>query len=120
MEKYVLFNTRDTLLRVSQAQIAWFGADKNYTNMITTMGKKFTFTSGLGVIKSHLEASLKEDARYFVRLGKSAIINLRLVHQIDLQKQLLELYAPATGNFFRLKVSKESLKELKKFLIKEN
>jgi DNA-binding LytR/AlgR family response regulator len=88
--------------------------------MVLTTGKKFTFTSRLGIIKQNLETSLKEDARYFVRLGKSAIINLRFVYRIDLQKQILELYDSATGNFFKLKVSKESLKSLKDFLRTEN
>jgi DNA-binding LytR/AlgR family response regulator len=119
MEKYVLFNTRDTMLRISQTQIVRFSANGNYTDMFLTTGKKFTFTSGLGQMKQHLETSLKEDARYFVRLGKSAIINLRFVYRIDLQNHILELYDPVTDKFFRLEVSKGALKKLKDFLRKE-
>jgi DNA-binding LytR/AlgR family response regulator len=71
-------------------------------------------------MKTYLEQSLKDDVRHFVRLGKSAIVNLELVYRIDLLKHTLELYDPVTGNLFKLKVSKVSLKELKDFLTTNN
>ncbi|MDR1594170.1 MAG: LytTR family transcriptional regulator [Prevotellaceae bacterium] len=118
-EKYIIFNTRDMLLRISQSQIMCFCADKNYTDMFLTTGRKFTFTYGLSAMQKHLEESLKEDVRYFVRLGKSAIANLQFVYRIDLLKQILELYDPVNNKYFTLKVSKESLKSLKQFFKEE-
>ncbi|MDR3268348.1 MAG: LytTR family transcriptional regulator [Tannerella sp.] len=113
MEKYVYFNSRDTLFRIALSRIAYFEADKNYTNLYLTSGQKLVFTFGLGAMKTHLEAHMKKDTLRFVRIGKSLIINPDYVYKIDLLKQTLQLYDEATGKLFTLSAAKSALKELK-------
>ncbi|MDR3250654.1 MAG: LytTR family transcriptional regulator [Tannerella sp.] len=113
MEKYVYFNSRDTLFRIALSRIVYFEADKNYTNLYLTNGQKLVFTFGLGAMKTYLETSLKTDAQCFVRIGKSLIINPNYVYKIDLLKQSLQLYDEVSGKLFTLSAAKGALRELK-------
>jgi DNA-binding LytR/AlgR family response regulator len=118
MEKYIFFNSRDTLFRVALFRIVYFEADKNYTNLHLTNGQKLVFTFGLGAMKDYLEKNMKEDAQSFVRIGKSLIVNLNYVYKIDILKQVLQLYDAKTNKIFELPVSKGALKDLKELYVK--
>jgi DNA-binding LytR/AlgR family response regulator len=113
MEKYVYFNSRDTLFRIALSRIVYFEADKNYTNLYLTNGQKLVFTFGLGAMKTYLETNMKTNTFRFVRIGKSLIINPDYVYKIDLLKQTLQLYDEVTGKLFTLSAAKGALKELK-------
>lgn len=119
MEKYIYFNSRDVFFRVELLRIAYFEADKNYTTMYLSNGDKLVFTFGLGTMKEYLEKNLKGDAQNFARIGKSFIINLHYVYQINLLKQTLQLYIPSTDRSFTLSVSKEALKGVKALFAKK-
>ena len=120
MEKYIYFNSRDSLFRIALSRIVYFEADKNYTNLCLNNGQKLVFTFGLGAMKDYLETSMKEDARIFVRIGKSLIVNLNYVYKIDLLKQSLQLYDNVTQQTFTLPAAKGALKELKELYRKNN
>jgi len=115
--RYIYFNSRDTFLRVSLSQIVWFSADKNYTFLQLLNGQKLVFTFSLQKMEQYLSEKLKKDASIFVRIGKSYIINLNYVHQIDIVKQKLHLFDPVTSKSFILEVSKEALKKLREIFI---
>jgi DNA-binding LytR/AlgR family response regulator len=118
MEKYIYFNSRDTFLRIALSRIIYFTAEKNYTFLYLTNGQKIVFTFGLGAMKDYLEKNLKEEATIFARIGKSLIVNLNYLYQIDLLKQTLKLYDAANNKLFTLSVSKSVLKELKSLYMK--
>lgn len=111
--KYIYFNSRDAFYRIELSRIVYFEADKNYTSLFLNNGQKLVFTFSLSVMQGYLIENLREDARNFVRIGKSYIINLNFVYQINLLKQILKLYDGETHKEFTLSVSKEALKNLR-------
>ena len=117
MSKYIYFNSRDEFFRINLSQIVYFMADKNYTVMQLTNEQKLIFTFSLQKMQEYLMEKLQEDARIFARIGKSYIINLHYVYQIDTAKQKLKLLAPDTQKEFALSVSKEALKNLRMLFI---
>ena len=111
--RYIYFNSRDTLFRIALSQIVCFSADKNYTFLQLTNGQKLVFTFSLQKMEQYLSEKLNEDAKMFARIGKSYIINLNYVYQIDIVKQKLHLLDPVTSKSFVLEISKEALRNLR-------
>ena len=93
--RFIYFNSRDTFFRISLSQIVFFAADGNYTMLHLTHGQKLSFTFSLQKMEQYLAEKLNEDAKIFARIGKSFIINLQYVYQIDIVKQKLHLLDPA-------------------------
>jgi DNA-binding LytR/AlgR family response regulator len=117
MNKYIYFNSRDTFIRIETSQIVYCAADKNYTLLQLNNGQKLMFTFSLQKMEQYLSEKLQDDARMFARIGKSFIINLSYVYQIDIVKQRVKLYVAAVQKEFSLSVSKEALKNLRKLFI---
>ena len=120
MEKYIYFNSRDTFFRIALSRMVYFDAEKNYTNLHLSNGQQLVFAFGLGAMKEYLEASMKEEAGTFARIGKSLIVNLNHIYKIDLLKQSLQLYDDVTQKTFTLSAAKGALKELKELYRKNN
>ena len=117
IHRYIYFNSRDAFFRIALSQIIHFSADKNYTLLQLANGQKLVFTFSLQKMEQYLSEKLNEDAKIFARIGKSYIINLNYVYQIDIVKQKLHLFDHATSKIFILEVSKEALKNLRKVFI---
>jgi len=117
INRYIYFNSRDTFFRIALPQIAYFSSDRNYTLLQLTNGQKLCFTFSLQKMEQYLAEKLNEDAKIFARIGKSYIINLNYIHQIDMVKQKLQLFDPVTSKSFELDVSKEALRNLRKIFI---
>jgi Response regulator of the LytR/AlgR family len=117
MNRYIYFNSRDEFFRIHLSQIIYFAADKNYTLMQLQNGQKLIFTFSLQKMQEYLAEKLQEDAKHFARIGKSYIINLNYVYQIDTAKQQLKLLSISNQKEFRLLVSKDALKNLRKLFI---
>ena len=117
IHRHIYFNSRDAFFRIALSQIVYFSADKNYTLLQLTNGQKLVFTFSLQKMEQYLAEKLNDDARIFARIGKSYIINLYYVYQIDITKQKLHLFDAATQKKFILDVSKEALKNLRKIFI---
>ncbi len=117
MNKYIYFNSRDEFSRIHLSQIAYFMADKNYTMLQLVNDQRLVFTFSLQKMQEYLMEKLHEDARIFARIGKSYIINLNYVYQIDTARQRLKLYSNDTQKEFSLSMSKEALKNLKMLFI---
>ena len=120
MEQYIYFNSRDTFFRIEKSRIAYFEADKNYTNLWLTNGQKLVFSFGLGTMKEYLVKNIKVDVHHFVRIGKSLIINVNYLFQINILKQQIHLYAKETDKLFTLPASRESLKAFKEMFVQKN
>lgn len=115
-QQLVFFNSRDTLLRIDIAKIAYFEGDGNYTYLMTANKLKSCLTLNLAHIEEALAAQLGEHAHQFMRIGKRFIVNMRYIYQVDVQKQQLTLsdYDHFT---FQLPISKEALKAVKELVV---
>lgn len=108
----LFLNSRDELLRLDISRIAYFEADGNYTNIMMANGLKGIVCMNLAKMKEVLEASLKEKAAIFARIGKKYIINLGFVFKIDVARQNLVL-SDGISFSYSLSLSKDALKGLK-------
>ena len=112
MDRYLVFKTRDELVRIRIEQILYFEAERNYTKLTLSNGIQFIFAVNLGKIEEILEKQVKDYTKSLVRVGKSYIINKNHVLQINLPKTKL-LFSVLDGKARELIVPKEPLKMLK-------
>ena len=113
---WLFFNSRDDLLRIDMAEIMYFEADGNYTNIVLSNRTKCTVGMSLGKMEQILSERLKGKVMYFARIGKSYIINLNMVFQINVLKHRLVLSDFHQGTF-ALELSKDALKRVKELII---
>ena len=118
MDRYLVFKTRDELVRIKIERILYFEAERNYTRLVLTTGIQFVFAVNLGKIEEILENQIQDYASTLLRVGKSYIINKNHVMQISLPKTKL-LFAAADGKAKELTLPKDPLKTLKETLEKE-
>lgn len=117
MEKRILFNSRDELLRMDMEKIVYFEADGNYTHIVSLNKLKATVATSLTKTEEVLTAQLGPEARLFMRVGKRFIVNFRYVYSVNLAKQHLIL--SDQENFaYQLPVSKDALKRMKELMVK--
>ena len=69
----------------------------------------------LGQIEKLLKNSLGEDAKDFVRIGRTLIVNTKFVYLVDTLKREIIL-SDCTSFTFKLSCSKESLKKIRELL----
>ena len=112
----LFLNSRDEFLRIDISRIAYFEADGNYTNIILANGLKGIVCMNLAKMKEVLEASLKEKAAIFARIGKKYIINLGFVFKVDVARQNLVL-SDGISFAYTLSLSKDALKNLKDLFV---
>jgi len=118
MDRYLVFKTRDELVRIKIERILYFEAERNYTRLVLTNGIQFVFAVNLGKIEEILEHQIQDYSSTLVRVGKSYIINKNHVLQISLPKTKV-LFSAADGKAKELNLPKEPLKILKETLEKE-
>lgn len=118
MERYLIIKTRDELLRIKTGQILYFEADRNYTKLLLSNGLQFTFAINIGKIEDILATQLGGNIPILLRVGKSHIVNINHILQINLPKQRLLLLSEE-GKPRELTISKDPLKALKEYLEKE-
>jgi DNA-binding LytR/AlgR family response regulator len=118
MDRYLVFKTRDELVRIKIDRILYFEAERNYTKLVLTNGIQFVFAVNLGKIEEILEKQIQDYASTLLRVGKSYIINKNHVLQISLPKTKI-LFASSDGKAKELTLPKDPLKILKETLEKE-
>lgn len=97
MGKYLVIESGSTLLRIPLGSLVYVKAEGNYSRIFTVMdvvrGSGGTLVvCQLGQIQDYLAYVIGEDeSRMIVRAGKSHIINLDFVSEINLTKQTLSL-----------------------------
>lgn len=114
--QYLFLNSRDEFLRIDIANIAYFEADGNYTNIVSINRLKGVVCTNLAQMQKYLSDKLREDASIFARVGKKYIINLRYVYSINTLRQQVIISDGATFSY-QLSIGKEALKELKQIFI---
>lgn len=104
------------LFRVPTEDIAYIEASGNYCDVHLFNGDAVTMTFQLHYF---VEALSQLRQNFFVRVGKSLIVNKNFVYGINITSQDLKLMDHRMNQTFRLKASKEALKELKTILEQE-
>lgn len=104
------------LFRVPTEDIAYIEASGNYCDVHLFNGEAVTMTFQLHYFVESL-SQLRQN--FFVRVGKSLIVNKNFVYGINITSQDLKLMDHRMNQTFRLKASKEALKELKTILEQE-
>lgn len=104
------------LFRVPADDIAYIEASGNYCDVHLFNGEAVTMTFQLHYFVEALE-KLKQNC--FMRVGKSLIVNKNFVYLINITNQDLKLMDHRMHQGFRLRASKEALKELKNILEQE-
>jgi len=118
MDRYLVFKTRDELVRIKIERILYFEAERNYTRLVLTNGIQFVFAVNLGKIEEILNNQIQDYASTLLRVGKSYIINKNHVLQISLPKTKI-LFASTDGKAKELILPKDPLKIFKETLEKE-
>jgi len=118
MDRYLVFKTRDELVRIKIERILYFEAERNYTRLVLTNGIQFVFAVNLGKIEEILENQIQDYTSALLRVGKSYIINKNHVLQISLPKTTIVFSSP-DGKAKELNLPREPLKILKETLEKE-
>ncbi len=121
-EIYVLyFNTRDEVIRVDLRRVAYFKADRNYTDVYFLNGHHVTLPTNLMEIEKMLDDDrMKGRTVPFVRLGRSLIVNIRMIIHINVLRQELVLSDLNTPGAIRVDVPKEALRKLKELYNNQN
>lgn len=115
----IIFNTRDELIKVDLRHVAYFHADRNYTEVFLTNGTDLLLTTSMSNIEKILtDLQAKSHSMTFVRIGRSYIISLKHVLQIDVQRQKLVLCDPKHTTVYSIDVAKEALKQLKELYVR--
>lgn len=104
------------LFRVPTEDIAYIEASGNYCDVHLFNGEAVTMTFQLHYF---VEALSQLRQNFFVRVGKSLIVNKNFVYGINITSQDLKLMDHRMNQTYRLKASKEALKELKTILEQE-
>ncbi len=116
---YLIFNSRDEILRVKIQNIVYFESDGNYTSMVTMNKLRPTVCMNLAHMEQLLAEQLGERRVMFVRVGRRYIVNMNFLYAITPAKQRLVL--SDTLNFaYQLEVSKEALVKMKQLVVKLN
>lgn len=114
--KYIYFNSRDELIRLSINSIVYFESDGNYTNVITINKLRSTVGMNLGEMEKALASQLGSVSTIFIRIGKRYIVNRNFIYKLNIQKQMLVL-SDLMHFAFQLSISKEALKSMKQLLM---
>lgn len=114
---HLVISNQTELVRVHARHILYILADGNYSYLHLTGGEVRMVSMQVGQLEQLIAAQLPELRGYFIRIGKSLIINRNYVYYISVQKQQLVM-ADVNMNTNTINPSKEALKELKAFIEK--
>ena len=110
--RIVFFSTRDEIIRVDLASVAYFEAEGNYTKMVSFNGIKTDVLMNLGNMERLVANKFKDAPKSFLRAGKRFLVNLNYVYQVNTLKQVLTLSDQRTFRY-DLALSKLALKYIK-------
>ena len=108
--EWLKISTSTELVRIQTEDIVFVQADGNYSDMYLFNGKPHKMTFKLHYFD---EVFQKLRNNIFVRVGKSLIVNKNYIYIINLTSQELTLSGSRLKGEFKLKASKDALKELK-------
>ncbi len=116
---YLIFNSRDEILRVKLQNVVYFESEGNYTAIVATNKLRPTVCMNLGHMEQLLAEKLGDRRAMFVRVGKRHIVNMNFLYSITPAKQQLVLSDLSTFAF-KLEISKDALAKMKQLVVKLN
>lgn len=111
--EWLKISTSTELVRVQTEDIVFVHADGNYSEILLYNGKKHTMTFQLHFFNECFQR-LKNN--FFVRVGRSLIVNRNYIYQINLTDQKMILTGGKLNEEYIVKASKEALKDVKMLL----
>lgn len=112
---FLVFNSRDEMLRIKVKNIVYFESDGNYTHMVTQNRLRPSLCMSLGNMEKLLALKLRDKASMFIRVGRRYIINRNFIYMVSPIKQRLVLSDFVTFAY-QLDVSKDALSRMKSLL----
>lgn len=117
MSDILTLTNANELIRIPAEGLAYISSEGNYSDIYTLDGEKRTVTVQLGILEEMIHRQFQRPDE-FARIGKSLIVNLKLIHYINPARRQLVLSDCHTFKF-NLDASKEALKKLKEYFEKE-
>lgn len=114
--EWLRISTSTELVRVKTDDIVFVHADGNYSEILLYNGKQHTMTFQLHFFNESFQR-LKNN--FFVRVGRSLIVNRNYIYLINITEQKMILTGGKLNGEYEVKASKEALKELKAQLEEE-
>ncbi len=108
--EWLRISTSTELVRVQTDDIVFVHADGNYSEVLLYNGKKHTMTFQLHFFDETFQR-LKNN--FFVRVGRSLIVNKNYIYLINLTEQRMILTGGKLDGEYEVKASRDALKELK-------
>lgn len=115
---HLIISNSTELVRIAASRIICIKAEGNYCDIYQLENIKKTVTLQLGQIQDKLIEQLPEYVNDFARVGKSLIVNINYVYNINLTTQKLVLMYDKSSSY-EDKASKEALKDLKERIEKK-
>ena len=115
--EWLRISTKAELVRVLTDDIVFVHADGNYSDVLLYNGKKHTMTFQLHFFD---ESFQRLKSNFFVRVGRSLIVNKNYIFLINLTEQYIILTGGKLADEYILRASRDALKELKAQLEEEN
>lgn len=108
--EWLRISTSTELVRVQTDDIVFVHADGNYSEVLLYNGKKHTMTFQLHFFNETFQR-LKNN--FFVRVGRSLIVNKNYIYHINLTEQKMILTGGKLDCEYEVKASKDALRDLK-------
>ncbi len=105
------FDTRDELISLDLDLLAAVQASGSYSRAVYINKREFMLTVNISKVEEALNAYRPKGYR-FIRLGRSVIINHRMLTRIELTKQIL-LLSDGDKNDIRVRIPKKILRQYK-------
>lgn len=115
--EWLRISTSTELVRVLTDDIVFVHANGNYSEILLYNGKIHTMTFQLHFFEETFQR-LKDN--YFIRVGRSLIVNRNYIYLINLTEQKMILTGGKLGNEYEVKASKDALREVKEQLENDN
>ena len=115
--EWLKISTSTELVRIQTDDIAFIAADGNYSDVYLTNGRPHKMTFKLHFFDEMLHCLTDQ---MVIRVGKSLIVNTNYIYIINVVNQDLVLSGNRLKADFKLKASKEALKQLKALMEKED
>lgn len=108
--EWLRISTSTELVRVLTDDIVFVHADGNYSEVMLYNGKMHTMTFQLHFFEETFQR-LKNN--FFIRVGRSLIVNKNYIYLINLTDQKMILTGGKLGSEYEVKASKDALKDVK-------
>lgn len=106
----IYFNTRDELTKVHLDDVVYIVSDGNYITIKFKSGRNQTLLASL---QNFLQITETLHDERFVRIGRSHIVNIQYVSQVNNLRRSITLVDDQMKMTVELLVSKEALRQLK-------